>query len=279
MSDTPNNSSDPGQFTIIVRDSRGAGTSEYAFSEGALKVGRDPSNDIVLDSDRVSRTHAIFQIRDGGLLVEDQGSANGVRVNEKKIHGPRDLMDDDVVRIGDFVITTRGNAPRGAVFMRLNGVSPEARGRVFEFIRTPAVIGRGSDADITITHPSISRHHCRVVRRPDGSVVIVDLDSANGLAINNGPVKAAQLLQGDLLRLGQLEFSVELPDLSTLSGFPAIDAGRRPRLSTIISPRVLWIIAVAMLALAAAIAGWKIGDADRDAAPEVRSLQIDEVVE
>ncbi len=141
------------------------------------------------------------------------------------------------------------------------------------------MIGRGSDADITITHPSISRHHCRVVRRPDGSVVIVDLDSANGLAINNGPVKAAQLLQGDLLRLGQLEFSVELPDLSTLSGFPAIDAGRRPRLSTIISPRVLWIIAVAMLALAAAIAGWKIGDADRDAAPEVRSLQIDEVVE
>lgn len=279
MRDTPRSSSDPGQFTIIVRDSRGAGTWEYTFSEGALKVGRDPSNDIVLDSDRVSRTHAAFLIQNGGLRVEDQGSANGVRVNEKKIRGPRDLMDDDVVRIGDFVIMTKGHAPRGAVFMRLNGVSPEARGRVFELIRTPAVIGRGSDADITITHPSISRHHCRVVRRPDGSVVIVDLDSANGLAVNNGPVKAAQLLQGDLLRLGQLEYSVELPDLSTLSGFPAIDTSRRSRLFTFASPKMLWIAAVALLALAAALAGWRIGEADLEAVPEVRSFQIDEVAE
>ncbi len=51
---------------------------------GSLKVGRAEDADVRIDSDSISRRHAILHIGDG-LEVEDVGSSNGTKVGGQKI--------------------------------------------------------------------------------------------------------------------------------------------------------------------------------------------------
>ena len=49
-------------------------------------------------------------------------------------------------------------------------------------VKLPAIVGRGSDADLTLAHPMVSRHHCKLLE-VDGAVVLVDNGSTNGTYI------------------------------------------------------------------------------------------------
>ncbi len=266
-------------FKLTVRNTRGAGTSEFSFNTGILTAGRDESCDIVLDSERVSRTHAAFSVRDGQLWVEDLGSANGTRVNEKKITSGRELRDDDVVRIGDFVITISGAAPRPVLYLRLQGVSRDVRGSSYEFVKSPSMVGRGADADVVIVHPAVSRRHCRVERRSDGSVLVSDLDSANGLRVNGAAVKVSQVIQGDTISLGDVEFMVEMPGRPTI---PAImmPRGRLAAVRDFLHGRTfVWIVVALLSAVAVVIAGWTLGGMGRAARTGSDAFQVDKVAE
>jgi pSer/pThr/pTyr-binding forkhead associated (FHA) protein len=56
--------------------------------------------------------------------------------------------------------------------------------------RGASIIGRGTGADIQLTHPEISRQHCRVTW--DGqSCSVEDLDSARGTVVNGRGIFAA----------------------------------------------------------------------------------------
>lgn len=66
----------------------------------AVRVGRDRSNDVVLDADmRVSRHHATLTEHDGQWRVEDMGSANGTYVNNARV-SEHALRDGDRIRVG-----------------------------------------------------------------------------------------------------------------------------------------------------------------------------------
>ena len=62
-------------------------------------------------------------------------------------------------------------------------------------------IGRGSDADLRIDDPGISRNHAEL-RRSGGDVTIVDLGSTNGIVINGRRVDQERLRDGAEVRLG-----------------------------------------------------------------------------
>jgi hypothetical protein len=49
--------------------------------DGELTIGRDPSNDVVIDSSTVSRRHAQVRSTAGGWLLRDLGSSNGTYVD------------------------------------------------------------------------------------------------------------------------------------------------------------------------------------------------------
>ena len=70
-------------------------------------------------------------------------------------------------------------------------------------------IGRTSGANFIVDAPLISRVHCRLTVESDGHVEVVDLDSTNGTWINGERVEAAPLCQGDVLRVGRVEFVLE----------------------------------------------------------------------
>lgn len=70
-------------------------------------------------------------------------------------------------------------------------------------------IGRTAGATFVVDAPLISRVHCRLTVGDDGSVDVVDLDSTNGTWINGEQVHAAPLREGNVLRVGRIEFVLE----------------------------------------------------------------------
>ena len=82
-------------------------------SKPILTIGRDPSNDITLDTSSavVSRRHAEIRNQGGQFFVHDLGSFNGTLVNEQRITAPTPLYDGDRVQLGRGGPTLRFSAP------------------------------------------------------------------------------------------------------------------------------------------------------------------------
>ncbi len=76
------------------------------------------------------------------------------------------------------------------------------------------VIGRGSEADLRINDPGVSRKHARisVVRTEYGlDITIDDLDSTNGVIVNNQKVDHAALTDGSRIEIGSTRMLVHSP--------------------------------------------------------------------
>lgn len=65
-------------------------------------IGRDPSNDLAMESFGLSRQHARLDRRaDGGLQVVDLGSTNGTFINRERVTGTQPVEPDDVLHFGN----------------------------------------------------------------------------------------------------------------------------------------------------------------------------------
>lgn len=82
------------------------------LKKGDFTVGRNPDCDLVLDDARVSRRHAIFRVSEDLIVVEDLGSRNGVRVNDRKIADATPLKHGDRTRIGSQELTLQDASER-----------------------------------------------------------------------------------------------------------------------------------------------------------------------
>ena len=69
-------------------------------------------------------------------------------------------------------------------------------------------IGRAKAADIIIDAALVSRVHCRLEAAKDG-VDVTDLASTNGTFVNGKRVDRATLANGDTLRVGRVELTLE----------------------------------------------------------------------
>ena len=72
--------------------------------------------------------------------------------------------------------------------------------------KSPLVVGRGSEADIVLCGPLVSRRHAEFHETEDG-IVVIDLGSRNGVFVNDVPITGpAALLIGDKLSIGDNQF-------------------------------------------------------------------------
>lgn len=72
----------------------------YNLSGQVVKVGRDPTCQILLDDPHVSRFHAEIICRPGNqVIIRDLGSTNGIFVNGKKV-SEQSLLDGDKIKVG-----------------------------------------------------------------------------------------------------------------------------------------------------------------------------------
>jgi hypothetical protein len=89
---------------LVVRSGGGRAGESFRPTGERTRIGRSPDCDIFLDDVTVSRNHAVLVERDGGFVVEDQGSLNGTFVNRRRIDTQR-LENGDELQIGKYRLT------------------------------------------------------------------------------------------------------------------------------------------------------------------------------
>ena len=92
--------------TLFVQRNVG-NDDEVLWEQPTLTIGRDPTNDLVIEHKLASRRHARFEKDDVGFYIRDLESTNGTFVNAQRIQGAQLLRNNDEVWIGDTVIVFR----------------------------------------------------------------------------------------------------------------------------------------------------------------------------
>jgi hypothetical protein len=98
--------------------------------------------------------------------------------------------------------TGRFAAMPGAALARLEVLFRDEFLIDFDIPAGRAVIGRTPDNDLQIRSKFVSRHHAQIVSDETHSV-IEDLNSTNGVFIRSRRIKQQQLVDGDVIQLGE----------------------------------------------------------------------------
>jgi pSer/pThr/pTyr-binding forkhead associated (FHA) protein len=202
---------------ISVRRRGNRRTSRFRFEQPFMVVGRNRQNDLVLDSEQISKRHAYLQVIAGRIYCVDLHSRTGVHWKT----GPQRagwLDFESVIRIGPYFLHPLpppadaepvAAAPTVACLPSLPAVNVEfaldgsykgnwnMRGVVI-------LVGGSPDCGVQLIDPSVSRYHCSFVRTSHG-VWVVDLLGRGGICVNGFAVRSARLKDGDELQVGRFQ--------------------------------------------------------------------------
>ena len=78
-----------------------------ALEPGETIIGRDPGAGLFIDHPSVSRRHSRILVTSEGATIEDLGSKNGTRVNDRRLDGAVQLADKAEILIGTVPVTFR----------------------------------------------------------------------------------------------------------------------------------------------------------------------------
>jgi pSer/pThr/pTyr-binding forkhead associated (FHA) protein len=73
---------------------------------------------------------------------------------------------------------------------------------------TSKTVGRAPRADFIVDAALVSRLHCRIVATAE-KLEVEDLSSTNGTFVNDKRINRGALINGDRLRIGPVELTVE----------------------------------------------------------------------
>lgn len=90
---------------LIIKRADGSSYRELEWETPLLSIGRDGSNDLVIEHPLASRRHARLERIDEGFAIRDLDSTNGTYVNEDRITGLCMLHNQDQVVVADTIIT------------------------------------------------------------------------------------------------------------------------------------------------------------------------------
>ena len=71
------------------------------------------------------------------------------------------------------------------------------------------VVGRGTEADLRINDPGVSRRHAEL-RVEDDALVVADLGSTNGTLVDGERVDRRRVLDGATVRVGNTDLVVRI---------------------------------------------------------------------
>ena len=182
------------------------------LAKQVINIGRDPSNDIVINELVVSAFHAQI-IREGNQLVivhphpARARTLNGLLYQGRHIKGDeqfrKPLARGDIFRIGDehgTLVTLTYNDGSGAVQDVVSEARPIPLG-------APVItIGRLPDNMVVLGHPQVSGRHARL-EQVQGGYRIIDLGSTNHVYVNARRVTSELLKPGDEIRIGPYKFT------------------------------------------------------------------------
>ncbi len=92
--------SDPSGPPIFILVKGEAPVEWFLFSGEEITIGRDPTNDVQIESATCSRLHAKIYSKNGKIIIEDCKSTNGTYINKKKLKKPVILEHLDRLYLG-----------------------------------------------------------------------------------------------------------------------------------------------------------------------------------
>ncbi len=198
---------------LVVIDAQG-GVKRFPLTFDELGIGREPTNQIVLDDPRVSRRHARVFRGEKGHYIEDLGSANGVVLDGALIRGASLLNVGAKIEVGGFVLTVvpQGTPQNslGRNVARLKCLNGPLAGKEFVVGDGRVTVGRIESNQIVIDDPSVSRHHARL-QRENNKWMLHDLGSSNGTFVGGRPIQQKELKDGDKVMFGSVSFRFSMP--------------------------------------------------------------------
>ena len=121
------------------------------------------------------------------------------------------------VKDGQAVQLVQGVAGSGKVFGDPHQAAKhwvEAGTSWLHLVDLDAAFGRGSNADLRVNDPGVSRRHAMIsVSGPleNRTIRIEDLGSTNGIVVDGSRVQAAQLRDGSRIEIGNTRMLVHSP--------------------------------------------------------------------
>lgn len=110
-------------------------------------------------------------------------------------------------------VQSRGGGKRPE---RATTVALEVHGDRHPLSPPGAVLGRGSEADLRINDPGISRRHAEIrvsARKGEDAVSVIDLHSTNGTVVDGRKIAAeTPVHDGSLIRIGNTDLTVRVED-------------------------------------------------------------------
>ncbi len=200
-----------GISSLDVTDNTMGIKKTYPLVQKTINIGRERSNDIVINATSVSNPHLQI-IREGDQWVllhphpSRERTLNGLFYQGRKIEGHetfrKPLAHGDVFRIADeygTLVTLTYNDSGGGSQEAAPSVQPVRLGA------DEITIGRLQDNDVALDHPQVSAHHARLLREQE-TYRLLDLNSTNHTYVN-GLNATNQLLQPrDEIRIGPFRF-------------------------------------------------------------------------
>lgn len=115
---------------------------------------------------------------------------------------------------------------------RLVLLNTQRPGREFLLEQSEVTLGRdGGQADLAIDHRSVSKRHAKLTLGDDGTWLLSDLQSANGIKVNGESYDNAPLRSGDVMTLGHVELRFVAPgDRFSLGEVGALQTQRHRKL-------------------------------------------------
>ena len=151
--------------------------------------------------------------------VADQGTVVGALREQLQVaESAHETLHGDLVAAEDLIRTREAELQqRDARLARLETDEPAGEMEAWLLVRTEGdsgiahvlgrrtTVGRTPDNELRIDADFISRHHA-VVLMGEGGTIVEDLDSTNGVFVNNVRVTRRQLKAGDLVTFGKTTF-------------------------------------------------------------------------
>jgi hypothetical protein len=89
-------------YQLIVRTGPIPG-QVFALEKGEVFIGREMTNDIVINDAEISRRHARIVWQPAGFMIEDLGSTNGTFINGQRLMNPALMRPGDMMMFGEHV--------------------------------------------------------------------------------------------------------------------------------------------------------------------------------
>jgi pSer/pThr/pTyr-binding forkhead associated (FHA) protein len=195
---------------------------------GEITIGSAGDNQVVLQADGVQPHHASILVDNRGFTLVVRDADAWTHVNARPVREKAILRFGDVVSLQSVNIVIKpdsddivsGDTPRTAPGSQvaeaqtppkvvLRGVSGPYFGKVVA-VQGQLTIGKGSDCDLVLDEPEMTRKHARIEIGAN-EIVLRDLGSTNGTTVNGVRVRDATLYAGDQIAFDRNRFLVEAP--------------------------------------------------------------------